>query len=60
MSHFPIYRPRRLRRTENLRRIVRETAIAVDDFVYPLFVVHGQGRCGHAPSTGLACLARSR
>jgi porphobilinogen synthase len=43
MSHFPIYRPRRLRRTENLRRMVRETTIAVDDFVYPLFVVHGQG-----------------
>jgi porphobilinogen synthase len=43
MSHFPIYRPRRLRRTDNLRRMVRETIITVDDFVYPLFVVHGQG-----------------
>lgn len=41
MSTYPIYRPRRLRANENLRRLVRETALSVDDLIYPLFVVHG-------------------
>jgi porphobilinogen synthase len=36
-------RPRRLRRTEALRAIVRETRLAPDDFVYPLFVCEGEG-----------------
>ncbi len=36
------YRPRRLRRREPLRRLVRETHIRPDDFIYPLFVVPGQ------------------
>jgi len=39
---FPEYRPRRVRRTENLRRMVRETQLAVDDFIYPLFVCPGK------------------
>src|SRR5437763_9265517 len=39
----PMVRPRRLREKPLLRRMVRETARAVDDFVYPLFVVHGRG-----------------
>jgi porphobilinogen synthase len=38
---FPDYRPRRMRRNENLRRMVRETFLSVDDLVYPLFVVPG-------------------
>lgn len=37
----PYYRPRRLRRTENLRSLVRETRLAVENFVYPLFVCPG-------------------
>jgi porphobilinogen synthase len=37
------YRPRRLRRTENLRRLVRETHVRPDDLIYPLFVVPGKG-----------------
>ena len=41
MSTFPVYRPRRLRANENLRRLVRETALSVDDLIYPMFVVHG-------------------
>ena len=41
MSTFPLYRPRRLRANENLRRLVRETALSVDDLIYPMFVVHG-------------------
>src|SRR5689334_4055554 len=40
---FPIYRPRRLRESPLLRSMVRETALRADDFVYPLFAVHGRG-----------------
>ena len=40
---FPLYRPRRLRESPLLRSMVRETALRVDDFVYPLFAVHGRG-----------------
>ncbi len=36
-------RHRRLRRTEGLRRLVAETRLSPADFVYPLFVTHGQG-----------------
>ncbi len=39
---FPIYRPRRLRAGEPIRRMVRETNLAVDDLVYPLFAIWGQ------------------
>ena len=39
---FPEYRPRRLRRNENFRRLVRETRLSVDDLVYPLFVIEGK------------------
>ena len=38
----PYYRPRRLRRTETLRSMVRETRLAVENFVYPLFVCSGE------------------
>jgi porphobilinogen synthase len=40
---FPIQRPRRLRASEVLRRMVRETALTPDDFIYPLFVTEGTG-----------------
>ncbi|QCQ22173.1 porphobilinogen synthase [Desulfoglaeba alkanexedens] len=40
---FPDYRPRRFRRTENLRRMIRETTLTVDRLVYPLFVSAGEG-----------------
>ena len=42
MSTFPIYRPRRLRANENLRSLVRETTLSVNDLIYPMFVVHGR------------------
>ncbi len=35
-------RPRRLRRTPALRAMVRETQLRAEDFIYPLFVAHGQ------------------
>ena len=40
---FPVYRPRRLRESPLLRSMVRETSLRIDDFVYPLFTVHGRG-----------------
>ena len=40
---FPIQRPRRLRRTEQLRRLTRETRLSVDQLVYPLFIAPGRG-----------------
>jgi porphobilinogen synthase len=39
--NFPDYRPRRLRQNENFRRMVRETALSVDNLIYPLFAVPG-------------------
>ena len=40
---YLIDRPRRLRRTPAMRRLVRETALSRDDFILPLFVVEGSG-----------------
>lgn len=41
--YFPIYRPRRLRANPTIRRMVRETSLSVDNFIYPLFVCPGEG-----------------
>ncbi len=40
--YFPVYRPRRLRKNETFRRMIRETRLSRDDFIYPLFVMHGR------------------
>ena len=40
---FPLVRMRRLRRSEALRRMVRETRLSADNLIQPLFVVPGQG-----------------
>jgi len=40
---FPKSRMRRLRTGPSMRRLVRETVLSVDDFVYPLFVREGEG-----------------
>ena len=40
---FPFQRPRRLRSNSQLRRMVRETVLSADDFLYPVFVTHGRG-----------------
>ena len=45
-----IHRPRRLRRTESLRRLVAETRLAPADFIAPLFVVEGKGAPEAIPS----------
>ena len=38
-----LQRPRRLRRTDAVRALVRETRLTPDDFIYPLFVCEGEG-----------------
>jgi len=43
MSQFPVYRPRRTRRTPALRGLVRETRLSVEQLILPFFVVPGQG-----------------
>lgn len=45
-----LHRPRRLRRSASLRRMVRETVLTAADFIYPLFVMEGEGRKEAIPS----------
>ena len=42
MATFPQLRLRRLRHTETIRGMVRETRLAPSDFIYPIFVCHGR------------------
>lgn len=41
MSQFPLSRPRRLRYTSSIRRLVSESTLTVDDLIYPMFVLEG-------------------
>ena len=43
MASFPLTRLRRLRRTDTLRALVRETSLSLDDVVMPLFACPGEG-----------------
>lgn len=47
---YPVYRPRRMRKNPNFRRLIRETRLTVDDLIYPLFVVPGEGVKEPVPS----------
>lgn len=40
---FPDYRPRRLRKSDAFRRMVRETKLSTDDLILPLFAIKGKG-----------------
>ncbi|MBN9659581.1 MAG: porphobilinogen synthase [Acidobacteria bacterium] len=40
---YPTQRPRRLRSSESMRRLVRETILEPADFILPLFAVEGEG-----------------
>jgi porphobilinogen synthase len=44
------HRPRRLRRTPGIRDLVRETRLSPENFIYPLFVVTGEGQRREVPS----------
>jgi porphobilinogen synthase len=56
MSGFPVTRLRRLRRTDTLRALVRETRLSLDDVVMPLFACPGEGVV--RPVTGLEGIAQ--
>jgi porphobilinogen synthase len=43
MSFYPHHRPRRMRRDDFSRRLMRENALTTDDLIYPVFVVEGTG-----------------
>ncbi len=47
---FPEYRPRRMRRTETFRAMIRETRLAPEQMIYPLFVLPGKGVREPVPS----------
>lgn len=47
---FPKYRARRLRRNNNIRRMVRETFLRVDDLIYPMFSAFGENIKKEIPS----------
>jgi porphobilinogen synthase len=47
---FPDYRPRRVRSSETIRRMVRETRLDVDDLILPLFAVEGKNVRNPIPS----------
>ena len=47
---FPITRPRRLRRNDTLRRMIRETRLSPDNLIHPLFVCPGRGVVNPVPS----------
>jgi len=47
---FPVHRPRRLRRSEGIRRMVRETRLSVDQLIQPFFVTHGKDVAYPVPS----------
>src|SRR5262245_62585737 len=47
---FPESRLRRLRATDAFRRLVRETSLSADNFIYPMFVCPGKGVRKEIPS----------
>ncbi|WP_375326011.1 porphobilinogen synthase [Flagellimonas sp. GZD32] len=47
---YPLIRNRRLRASESIRRLVRETTLTPDDFLVPLFVTEGKGIKEEIPS----------
>jgi len=49
-SPFPATRMRRMRRDEFSRRLMRETALTPADFIYPVFVLEGEGQREAVPS----------
>ncbi len=47
---FPEYRPRRLRRNETFRSLIRETQLSASQLIYPLFVMPGKNKREEIPS----------
>ncbi len=42
MAEYPLTRKRRMRRDDFSRRLMRETNLSADDFIYPMFVLDGE------------------
>lgn len=58
---FPAYRPRRLRRNEKIRELVRETTLSSRNFIYPIFVGPGKDKAQPVSSMpGVAQLSVDR
>ena len=55
-ARFPDARPRRMRRDDFSRRLMRETRLSPEDFIYPVFVLDGEGR--EEPVASLPGVAR--
>jgi len=53
---YPIYRPRRLRRNERFRSLIRETTLEPKNFIYPLFI--GPGRDKVEPISSMPGVAQ--
>ncbi len=47
---FPEYRPRRMRRNETFRALIRETTLSASQLIYPLFVMPGKNKREEIPS----------
>ena len=50
MSFHPLHRPRRMRRDDFSRRLMRENHLTTDDLIYPVFVVEGTNERQPVPS----------
>jgi porphobilinogen synthase len=60
-AHFPLARPRRLRRDAFTRQLVAEHRLTPHDLIYPVFVLEGTGRCEPVGSMpGVARLSLDR
>ena len=57
MSVHPHYRPRRMRRDEFSRRLMRENTLTTNDLIYPLFIHEGEGRIAVASMPGVERLS---
>ena len=44
MSQYPAYRPRRMRRDDWSRRLIKENRLTVDDLIYPVFLLPGTNK----------------
>ncbi|MGD8547871.1 MAG: porphobilinogen synthase, partial [Thiohalophilus sp.] len=49
-GRFPAVRMRRMRKDDFSRRLMRESQLSVDDLIYPMFVLEGQGQREAVPS----------
>ncbi|EHQ52509.1 MULTISPECIES: porphobilinogen synthase [Ectothiorhodospira] len=49
-GYYPLVRPRRMRRDDFSRRLMRENRLTPDDFIYPVFVLEGKGEREAVPS----------